>query len=200
MYSGFAIAIAWPETWCKQPGAWYDKPMTWLGFNKEYYYQLGHAALVLVDARSGKTLYFDFGRYHAPHGYGRVRSEFTDHELSMNVSAIIDKQNNRVQNIQAILDYLTNKPACHGSGRGYASAVRVNFDLAMSEILAMQKRFYKYGPFTYGGSNCSRFVNDVMVKGKPPILSRLALKCPITLTPTTLWNTRVTGTKTYISQ
>jgi hypothetical protein len=33
-YTGFAIALAWPATWCKQSGAWYDPLTSFLGFSK----------------------------------------------------------------------------------------------------------------------------------------------------------------------
>ena len=46
--SGFAIAIAWPETHCKQPGSWYDDLMGRFGINRNNYYRAGHAALVIV--------------------------------------------------------------------------------------------------------------------------------------------------------
>jgi hypothetical protein len=81
MFSGFALALAWPETLCKQAGSWYDYHMHYLGINKKGYYKVGHSALVLVNQSSGNCQYFDFGRYHAPHGLGRVRSERTDNDL-----------------------------------------------------------------------------------------------------------------------
>ncbi len=47
-HTGFAIALAWPQTYCKQPGAWYDPITLLLGINKNNYYKVGHAALVLI--------------------------------------------------------------------------------------------------------------------------------------------------------
>ena len=46
---GFAIALAWPQTWCKQAGSWYEGITRFLGFNQNGYYQAGHAAIVLVE-------------------------------------------------------------------------------------------------------------------------------------------------------
>jgi len=43
--SGFAIVIAWPGTYCKQAGAWYDTITRFLGINKDYFYKAGHAPL-----------------------------------------------------------------------------------------------------------------------------------------------------------
>ena len=65
-HTGFAIAIAWPETWCKQSGAWWDNFLNWLGISKNNYFKVGHAALVLIDDKTNKCHYFDFGRYHTP--------------------------------------------------------------------------------------------------------------------------------------
>ena len=62
--TGFAIAIAWPETYCKQSGGWYEPITQFLGINRNNYYRAGHAALVLIDIANTKCHYFDFGRYH----------------------------------------------------------------------------------------------------------------------------------------
>ena len=74
MYTGLAISLAWPQTWCKQSGSWYDSTMKLVGINKNSFYKVGHAAVILVESATGKCHYFDFGRYHAPYGYGRVTS------------------------------------------------------------------------------------------------------------------------------
>ena len=37
MKSGIAIALAWPETYCKQAGGWYDGLLQTLGFNHPKY-------------------------------------------------------------------------------------------------------------------------------------------------------------------
>ena len=83
MQTGIAIALAWPETWCKEAGSWYDRFMKIIGISKNGYYRVGHAAVVLVDTNSGRCHYFDFGRYHCPKGYGRIRDAETDHDLKI---------------------------------------------------------------------------------------------------------------------
>ena len=70
-YSGFAIAVAWPETYCKQAGSWYDGILFSLGFSQHHYYKVGHAALVLINSEDNQCFYYDFGRYHALYHYGR---------------------------------------------------------------------------------------------------------------------------------
>ena len=49
LHSGFALVLAWPETKCKQAGAWYDYPLQLMNLNKNGYYKIGHAAIVLID-------------------------------------------------------------------------------------------------------------------------------------------------------
>ena len=71
--TGFAIALAWPETYCKQAGSWYEFITAALGINRNNYYKAGHAALVLVDGINKTCHYFDFGRYHSPFQHGRVK-------------------------------------------------------------------------------------------------------------------------------
>lgn len=77
---GFAIAIAWPETFCKQAGSWYDPLFALIGISHNHYYRVGHAAVVLVNGYNGSLYYYDFGRYHSPLGHGRVRSESIEDE------------------------------------------------------------------------------------------------------------------------
>jgi hypothetical protein len=57
--NGIAIALAWPDTYCKKAGAWYDTPAEWLRISKNNYYKVGHAALVLIEKSSGNCNYFD---------------------------------------------------------------------------------------------------------------------------------------------
>jgi len=49
MKTGFAIALAWPETNCKNAGSWYDELMELLGISKNHHYKVGHAALILIS-------------------------------------------------------------------------------------------------------------------------------------------------------
>lgn len=188
-YSGFAIAIAWPETWCKQPGAWYDGFINWMGISKNHYYKVGHAALVLVDAESGKCHYFDFGRYHTPYQYGRVRSEITDDGLQINTIAKISSDKNTIENFEEILGELQLNAECHGEGSIHASYGRINFKKAFEKANLMQEISpISYGPFKYQGSNCSRFVNSAILAGKPSLFETFKLNFLMMLTPTPLNN------------
>ncbi len=187
--SGFAIALAWPQTYCKQPGSWYDPLTRRLGINRNNYYRAGHAALVLVDVASRTCHYFDFGRYHAPFRYGRVRSAGTDHDLRIFTVPKISKDGKSILNFREILEELQHNPACHGEGPLYASYLPVDFKASMNKAQQMQSESpIPYGPFVRGGSNCSRFVNTVILSGIPARYSRIRLKYFIPFTPTPLNN------------
>lgn len=189
MRDGIVIALAWPETSCKQAGAWYDGVSTKLGISRNGYYKVGHSALVLINKSSGKCHYADFGRYHAPHGYGRVRTEHTDRDLKIFTNAEIDSESDEVLNLESILIELFENPSCHGTGRIFGAPFEVDFNSVRAAITDLQKKeFIEYGPFLRNGTNCSRFVNAILLAGKTDIASRLKLRFPPMLTPTPMWN------------
>lgn len=194
MRSDFTILLAWPETKCKQAGSWYDGLMCILGFSKDKYYKVGHAAIVLVNSKTGKCHYFDFGRYHAPFGYGRIRDEETDHDLVIQTKAEIES--NQIINIDAILNELADNKSCHGEGYLYASVVKSNFSNAFKKAKVMQQEgTWPYGPFIWKGTNCSRFVRTVALAGKSKLINQIRLRFPLTLSPTPKGNVNSTRTK-----
>ncbi len=198
--TGFAIALAWPQTWCKQPNAWYDILMLKLGISTNHYYPAGHAALVLVEKSTGDCRYFDFGRYHAPFMHGRVRSATTDHDLSLPVKAILTEGRSPLTNFREILEYLHQNMACHGNGALYGSYVEVNFQNAYRKAWQMQQASpLPYGPFVYNGTNCSRFVDTVIRAGQPPLKHALKMKYQVPFTPTPMSNVNALAHKTIIS-
>ena len=189
MHTGFAISIAWPETLCKQAGAWYDSLMDLMGFSKNNYYKVGHSAVVLVEIETGNCYYFDFGRYHAPFGRGRVRDMETDHDLQIHTQAEVSTSRNELLNFKEILLELTENKACHGSGTLYASYTIINFEKTFSFAKKMQELSpWKYGPFVIQGTNCSRFVRSVVLSGDPPIFDKLKLFVPLTISPSPIGN------------
>jgi hypothetical protein len=188
-----AIVLAWPQTWCKQPGSWYDNLMAYFGVSKNHYYAVGHAAVVLIEGKTGHCHYFDFGRYHAPYQYGRVRGELTDPELKMQHKALYDRFGN-IENEMEILKELSTREACHGQGKLFASICQINFKKAYQKALEMQELSpLPYGPFAFKGSNCSRFVNDVVKAGKPYFNIYLKLQFSKSITPTPLGNVKSSG-------
>ncbi len=165
-YTGIAIALAFPDTYCKQAGAWYDKLLNFLGIANNNYYKVGHAAVLLIDAKNRKCRYFDFGRYHAPYGHGRVRSEETDIELIFKTKAILSDDNSKIENYDGILSELQRSDVYHGEGNLYASYTQINYKKAYKKAIEMQNNSpLLYGPFTDKGSNCSRFVSTVIRAG-----------------------------------
>lgn len=196
--SGFAIALAWPDTYCKQAGAWYDGLMNFLGIAKNNYYKVGHAALVLVNGKTGDCHYYDFGRYHAPFGHGRVRNKETDFDVALNVKAQINKEN-QIENFDSILKIIFENPACHGTGKLYASYCSVAYASALEKANMMQFHSpHKYGPFEFSGTNCSRFVRTIILSGKPSLKYLLKLAFPITFSPTPITNVNALAFKSVV--
>lgn len=189
MRNGFVIALAWPETLCKRAGAWYDEFMSVFGTCKNGYYKVGHAATILVEINMGICYYFDFGRYHAPGGFGRIRNLETDPDLTIRTIAEFDTEKCQILNIDEILKELQANESCHGSGQIHASYTLINFDTAYKKAIQMQgKDFWKYGPFELQGTNCSRFVRTIILSGGPRWKEWIKIAMPPMLTPTPLWN------------
>jgi hypothetical protein len=198
-HTGFAIAISWPETYCKQAGNWYDNLLNSIGLAKHHYYKVGHAALVLVNAQNGECRYFDFGRYHTPWKMGRARSEKTDPGLKIKTRAQFSASKKEILNFEEILSELQQNAECHGEGAIHASYGAINFEKALAKAHQFQEMSpLAYGPFKFRGSNCSRFVNDCIVAGKPRLWSLLKLRVFIPFTPTTLSNVNALCHKTVI--
>lgn len=190
-HSGIAIALAWPQTYCKQPGAWYDPLALLLGINKNNYYKVGHAALVLIDPVENRALYFDFGRYHAPYKHGRVRSAETDHDLEITTIPVLSENKKRIENFRDILYELQQNKACHGEGELYAAYCPVNFEPAFARAQQMQAESpIPYGPFVPKGTNCSRFVNTVIRAGQPDFRHWVGLQFNVPFTPTPISNVK----------
>ena len=195
--SGFAVAIAWPETLCKQASAWYDLPVYVYGINKRGGYKVGHAAVVLIENKTGNCFYFDFGRYHAPHGFGRVRDKETDHDLEIKTTALI-LENQVIQNLEEILGELSLNESCHGTGKMHAAFTTIDFSSSFEYAKRMQQQdFYAYGPFVNKGTNCSRFVQSVILAGLPIGLKRVKLKFPLTITASPKGNVKALNKKPF---
>jgi hypothetical protein len=200
MHSGFIVALAWPETNCKQAGAWYDIIMRWAGVNMNGYYKVGHAALLLISDDKKMCEYFDFGRYHAPHGFGRVRDQETDHDLKVHAKAEFSGNKQKIKNINEMLEELSRNKSCHGEGQIFASYTRIHYDQAYATCKEMQHSdFIPYGPFIPYGTNCSRFVNQIIRKGAPSLVERLLLSLPYSISPSPMANVRALSSDIFKS-
>lgn len=195
---GFAIALAWPEMYCKQTAAWYDEFTHVLGISKYRYYKVGHAAVTLVDPE-GNCHYYDFGRYHAPYSQGRVRAALSDHDLTIRTKAVFSEDGKQILNFKEILEELQRNPACHGEGRLHASYSLIDYAAAHKKVSEMHARhIYPYGPFVWNGTNCARFVNTIIRAGKPKWNKWFYLQFLKPITSTTLTNVHALNKKLVI--
>lgn len=196
---GFAVALAFPSTYCKQAGAWYDHLLNRLRIANNNFYKVGHAAVLLIDTNNQKCHYFDFGRYHAPYQYGRVRSEETDHELGIETGAKFSKNFSKITNFNEILTELQSRDVFHGAGDLHASYTKIHFKKSYDKAIQMQEKSpILYGPFCYNGTNCSRYVNTVIRAGNPNFRHWFKLLFFKPLTPTPAQNVNVLSFKTII--
>lgn len=198
-YSGIAVAIAWPQFKGKQTGSWYDKPMAWLGINRNAHYKVGHAAMLLVNCATGKCYHFDCGRYHAPFQHGRIRDESTDANLAITTKAII--AGNKINNIATLLNEIQNNKSSNGMGNLHASYCAVNFQLAYTNIKKIQnKGVIPFGPFVLQGINCCRFVRLGILGGKPKIKHQFMLRYLWPFKPMPISNVQCLDHKIIISK
>ena len=159
-----AFIIAYPDTVVRTATREFSR-YVWplFGIGGRNAVKAGHAALVLVSEKDASISYFDFGRYVTSQDFGRVRSSKTDVELSIPFKAVFSK--GRMINIPQLLLFLESQSHnTHGTGRMLVSTNTViDFDKAVSFITAFQNRGeVPYGAFVKGGSNCARFVCDVL--------------------------------------
>ena len=192
MQNDFIIALAWPEGMVSAAGAWYD-----FLFAKNGKYRVGHSAVVLINRESGELKYFDNGRYHSPPNYGRVRDVETDSDVALNSIAKI--KSNTITNLEEILLEIKNKNSFHGEGTLYASILNdVSFDKAYKYAKrTQQKGLIPYGPFVYGGTNCSRFVASVMRSASPKFIKNARLKFPFCISPSPKRNVGIANAVFY---
>lgn len=185
------IALAWPDTKVVCEGKWYDEPMRWVGAIKNGYYNAGHAAFLLIDNSTGSIQYFDFGRYHTPMKYGRVRSQLTDPDIEIQHKAIIN--DGVITNLEEVLLERYNNKACHGTGRLTAAIVKnIDYKKALNKVLKMQEReAIYYGPFEFGGTTCSRLVAQVVLASTKDWLTKLMIVLPYTVSATPRSNNKV---------
>ena len=193
MKNDFIITLAWPEGMVAAPGSWYDKIAS-----KNGKYRVGHSALALVDSSTSKIYYFDFGRYHTPDGFGRIRDIETDPDTGIKQKAKINGE--RINNIEEILVEISNNKSYHGEGVLYSSVMsKVNFRTAFNYAKKWQEKgAIPYGPFVRNGTNCSRFVATICRKADPSFLKKIRLKIPFTISPSPKRNVSIANRNYYI--
>ena len=195
------IVMAYPETLvpaCYK--MWYNIPLTKLGFIQQGKICAGHSTIILIGKKNKSISYADFGRYITPYGKGRVRMQETDPELVIPIIPNFDKQG-ELLNLKEILLFLEAHPEkTHGDGPLLASiCTKVNYKRARSFI---EKSCYAgslpYGPFDLKGTNCSRFVADVVKKSCTDSSIRRKLRFTRSISPSPLGNVYKSNTEKFI--
>lgn len=172
LYKDAAIVLAWPDTTARGDHTWCTV-LKRLGILKNQNFKVGHAAILLVDGADGSVHYFDFGRYVTPRGYGRARSVNTDPCLRIHTKAVLDLKNKLIpiSNLEDVLMELESKKHySHGKGVLFASVCQ-DFDFKMGYACALDfvhRGSMIYSAFMPGNSNCSRFVESVLIAGLNP--------------------------------
>lgn len=62
----FILTLAYPETIVSHAEEWYSPLLRFVSVGSKKHVRAGHAALVLIDKKTGVLEYHDFGRYIAP--------------------------------------------------------------------------------------------------------------------------------------
>jgi hypothetical protein len=202
MSTGKIIVIAFPDTFVTMSSELICKFLPWVGLGTRNYIKAGHAALVLINNKSGEAKYFDFGRYVTPHGNGRVRGANTDAELGIPFKAEISIKNELI-NLDHFLIWLDANPQkTHGEGRLLASVCEdIEYEKAACFINNLQKKgSIPYGAFDALGSNCSRFVTDTILSSTSNKKIIAALNINKLFTPSTVGNVEKASTSAKIYQ
>ena len=157
--SDFIITLSWPEGKISAVGSWYDKI---LGLNRKY--SIGHTAIILINSITSEIYYLDFGRYHTPIGFGRVRDIETDPELTIKNPVII--KNNSINNIDEIIKEISVNKSTHGEGKLYYKVFKnISFKNGRKYAKLNQKRgLISFGPFSKNSLNCGRYIYNIIKK------------------------------------
>ncbi|NGF55257.1 hypothetical protein G5B00_01920 [Parapedobacter sp. SGR-10] len=163
-YKDFAIILTWPDATIRGDEAWmmFFKR---IGLVKNLNFKVGHTGIVVVNHKSGEMLFYDFGRYITPRGFGRARSKYSDPLLEIKTTAKISDGN--IQNLEEIIAHFESlKPFMYGEGKLFFSIVKgIDFDTAKQfgdEWVA--RGTYPYGAVARNNNNCSRFITRMLLK------------------------------------
>ncbi|WP_454880929.1 DUF6695 family protein [Sphingobacterium detergens] len=161
-YNDIALILTWPTTTIRGDEKWmmfFKK----IGIVKNLNFKVGHTGIVLIERKTGEMLYYDFGRYITPRGYGRARSKFSDPRLDISLKATFRERH--IDNIGEIVEQLEIlKPAFNGEGILYFSiAHNINFTLAKTYgDECVHQGSYPYGAVSPSNNNCSRFITRML--------------------------------------
>lgn len=197
--TGIILTLAYPETIVMVADEWYSPFLRFFGIGKKDYLRAGHAALVLINKKTGVLEYHDFGRYITPEPMGRVRGSDTDNELHFPIKAIV--KNDGIANLEDILKFLATQPKLtHGDGKLVASVCnKIDYNKALKHITKMQnKHFIRYAAFIKDACNCARFVTDSLIASVTDLKMKNALQKSKWFTPSTVGNVVLADTENYV--
>lgn len=196
MNDGIILTLAYPETIVSHAEEWYSPLLKYISIGSKKHVRAGHAALVLIDKKTGVLEYHDFGRYITSSPNGRVRGRETDFELNFPLQAEIE--NDRIQNLDVILKFLATHPKLtHGDGRLYASVCNaIDYTKARQHITMMQQQgFIRYAAFITDACNCARFVTDSLIASVTNAEIKSKLIKSKRFTPSTIGNVVIADTE-----
>src|SRR5690606_30845867 len=165
-FNDIAIPISWPDKTALGDEKWMAF-LKQIGLVKNLHFKVGHAAILLIERNSGSILYFDFGRYLSPRGYGRARSALFDPRLAIDTKAQIGRQC-EIMNIEEVVEELCKKEgATQGGGRTVFSICK---QVSFSNSVAYAEKLVAEGPILYGAlarenNGCSRLVAQLLTEG-----------------------------------
>ena len=194
-----AIIIAWPQCTARAD----ESLVIFLrkaGLVKNLNFRVGHAAICLIDPSTKEVLYYDFGRYITPRGFGRARNKTTDPQLALATTAVFDEERNLV-NIEEIAQELDSKSTyTHGIGPLVFSVSKtINFAKAKQYADDMvAKGYFPYHGLNKKASNCARYVTETLKHANEDGTVGTKLKYPLTVRPTPLYNVVAANTNDTI--
>lgn len=163
-YRDFAIILTWPDATIRGDEKWmmfFKK----IGLVKNLNFKVGHTGIVIINHQNGEMLFYDFGRYITPRGYGRARSKCSDPLLNICITA--DIKDNKITNIDEIIKLFEDlKPAMYGDGKLMFSIVKdINFEKAKAYGDAcVEQGTFPYGAVARNNNNCSRFITRMLMQ------------------------------------
>jgi hypothetical protein len=187
------IPLAWPEMTARgQEKIW--AVLRKLGLVKNMNFKVGHAAMVV--ALDSQFLYYDFGRYITPMGYGRTRSAETDPKLTLHSKPKWSTEGvlTNLEELCAELERI--KHATHGDGPLYASINHETNPLTLFQYIhsIIDSGYLRYNALVRSHSNCARFVAQAILAGWAKNSSyRKRFLFPVTLAPTPYFNVLATS-------
>lgn len=198
-YLDTAIVIAWPQCTARADESFVIF-LRKTGFVKNLNLRVGHAAICLINPQTYEVLYYDFGRYITPRGYGRARNKYTDPLLELKTKATFDKHKN-LTNIEDIAKELDMKSKyTHGVGPLVFSVSKtINFTKAKVYADEMVMRgYFPYDGIDKRASNCARYVTETIKAANEDGTIGAKLKYPLTIRPTPLYNVVAAKTEDVI--